>query len=49
MVTLFPEQPIRENPVEEVPLFSKTEMFKAINAMKNGKAPDPDRIPAEVL
>ena len=41
---LFPEQPIRENPVEaiprkEVPLFSEDEMVKAIKAMKNGKAP----------
>ena len=41
---LFPEQPIRENPVEvipreEVPLFSEGEMVKAIKAIKNGKAP----------
>ena len=51
---LFPEQPIRENPVEaisreEVPLFSEDEMVKAIKTMKNGKAPGPDGIPAEVL
>ena len=51
---LFPEQQIRENPVEaipreEVPLFSENEMVKDIKAMKNGKASGPDGIPAEVL
>ena len=40
---LFPEQPIRETPVEaipreEVPQVSEDEMVKAIKAMKNGKA-----------
>ena len=51
---LFPEQPIRKNPVEtipreEVPLFSEDEIVKAIKAMENGKAPKPDGIPVEVL
>ena len=51
---LFPEQPIRKNPVEaisrdEMPLFSEDELVKAIKNMKNGKAPGPDGIPAEAL
>ena len=32
-----------------MPLFSEDEMLKAIKAMKNGKAPGPDGIPAYVL
>ena len=32
-----------------MPLFSEDEMTKAIKAMKNGKEPGPEGIPAEVL
>ena len=32
-----------------MPLFTADEMKEAIKSMKNGKAPGPDEIPAEVL
>ena len=51
---LSPEQPIQKNPLgaisrKEVPLFSNDEIVKAIKAMKNGKALEPDGIPVEKL
>ena len=51
---LFPEQPIRKHPAEatpreEVPLFCKDDIDRAIKTIKNGKVPRLDGIVAEVL
>lgn len=51
--TLFSTHPVREklttdNTETEIPFFTITELRKAVSAMKNNKAPGPDRIPAEI-
>lgn len=51
--TLFPSHPVgraaHETANEEIPLFTEEELKVAVAALRNGKAPGPDGIPAEAL
>ena len=49
---LFPTHPIRTNVTDDAdvpPVFVAEELTRATNAMKTGKAPGPDGVPAEIL
>lgn len=37
------------DPKEQVSLYSEEEMIQTIKSIKNGKTPEPDRIPAKAL